>query len=358
MAKAQHSIQVRQLFDRESCSYTYLVYDPISKQGALIDCVQEQIERDLKLLDELGIELIYLLETHAHADHITAAGQLRQRTGAKIGYGQAAGIAGIDLSLADGDCLPLGSSTIKVLATPGHTSGCISYYLEQDENNSAVFTGDALLIRGCGRTDFQQGSTEALYQSIQQKLFTLAEHTLVYPGHDYNGRTVSSIGEEIQWNPRVGQNKRLEDFVEIMANLNLAVPKKINEAVPANNHCGINFDPNRYLQSEFTMEQLHKVWQQNKETILIVDNRSPEEFSQGHVPGSKNIPLGEENKYLDELNRYEQVYMYCHSGRRSQTAMINLSLLGLSHISCASHSGFPQWQAADFQVEIGEQSVT
>ncbi len=347
MNYTQDQLEIRQLFDRESCSYSYLVYDQSSKQGALIDCVQEQLERDLILIDELGIELVYILETHAHADHITSAGQLRQRTGAQLGYSKAAGIKGVDLELLDGDRLPLGQYAIEVLATPGHTSGCISFHIA-----GSVFTGDALLIRGCGRTDFQQGSAETLYYSIHNKLFTLPGETHVYPAHDYNGRTRSTIAEEIQWNPRLASNKSLVDFLEIMNNLNLAVPKKINEAVPANTQCGINFDPNRYLQSEFTMDQLYQVWQNKGEQVLIVDNRSPEEFSQGHVPGSKNIPLGEEGNYLDELKQYQQVYMYCRSGRRSQTATINLSLLGLTHINCVSHSGYPDWQKSGYGIEV------
>lgn len=346
----EQRVEIRQLFDRESCSYSYLIFDLESKQGALIDSVQEQLERDLALIDELGIELVYVLETHAHADHVTSAGQLRQRTGAQIGYAKAAGIQGIDLSLSGGDRLPLGQYEIQILATPGHTSGCISYYFNSPVGPGSVFTGDALLIRGCGRTDFQQGSSETLYQSIQQKLFTLPEHTRVYPGHDYNGRTVSTIAEEIQWNPRVGKNNSQEDFIKIMDNLNLAVPKKINEAVPANMSCGINFDPNRYLQIEFTMHDLYQVWQKNEASSLIVDNRSEEEYNLGHIPHSKNIPLGSEQSHIEELNQYNQVYMYCHSGRRSQMAMINLSLLGLHHVRCVSHSGFPDWQEANYEV--------
>jgi len=339
-------LSIKQFFDRDSCTYTYLLIDPNSHQGAIIDGVKEQLSRDLQYIEQLGIELLYAIETHIHADHISSAGLLRQKTGAKIVYSQAAGVKSIDIELDDGDTLPLGQYQIKAIKTPGHTSGCMSFYIENH-----VFTGDTLLIRGCGRTDFQEGSTEVLYLSVTEKLFTLADETLVYPGHDYNGNTCSSIGEEKKWNPRLGKQKSLADFINIMDNLNLALPKKINEAVPANEGCGINVKPNAYVYDDFSITSLYEIWQQQNSDNLIIDNRSTEEYQQGHVPNSQNIPLGTEPDCLAFLKGFKHIYIYCHSGRRSQTALTNLAVMGLQNITCVSHSGFDEWVVQGYPIE-------
>ena len=223
----------RQLFDPQTSTYTYLVVDSETMEAAIIDPVKEHVKRDLQIIQELGAKLKYVLETHVHADHITGAADIRQATGAKTVVGIATGVKSADITLNDGDELNLGSYKIKAIATPGHTSGCISYYI-----NGMIFTGDSLMIRGTGRTDFQDGSAETLYQSITQKLFTLPDSTLVYPAHNYKGFTVSTIGEEKKFNPRLSQGK--EEFVKIMKNLNLSYPKKIDVAVPANMNCGRN----------------------------------------------------------------------------------------------------------------------
>lgn len=227
------SLDLKQLFDQETWTHTYLLFDSASGEGVIIDPVKEKLERDLKLIDELNVQLKYVLETHVHADHVTSAGDLRDRTGAKVVYGKHAGVACADMEMADGDELSFGPFTVRALSTPGHTSACTSYLLE-----NMVFTGDALFIRGTGRTDFQQGSSEALYDSINNKLFALPDDTIVYPGHDYKGMWSSTIGEEKRFNPRVGGGKSLSEFVEIMNNLNLANPRKIDIAVPANLKCG------------------------------------------------------------------------------------------------------------------------
>jgi len=226
-------LAMRQLFEEETCTHSFLLYDTESKEGVLIDCVKENVERDLKLIGELGVKLIYLLETHVHADHITGADDIRQKTGAKVIYGDKAGVPCADETITDGGELKFGRFTIKAISTPGHTSGCTTYQIE-----NMVFTGDTILIRGCGRTDFQQGSSEMLYNSVNQKLFKLPDDTLVYPAHDYKGLWVSTIGEEKKFNPRLGSGKSLADFSEIMANLNLAYPKKIDVSVPGNMKCG------------------------------------------------------------------------------------------------------------------------
>lgn len=227
------SLTMRQLFDQDTWTHTYLLYDAEGMEGIIIDPVKEKLERDLKLMDELGVKLKYVLETHVHADHITSADDIRQKTGAKVIYGHGAGVECADGTLKDGDTLKFGSFVVKALSTPGHTSGCTSYVIE-----NMVFTGDALFIRGTGRTDFQQGSSEALYKSVNEKLFTLPDSTLVYPAHDYKGMWNSTVGEEKKYNPRLGGGKTLAEFVEIMNNLKLANPKKIDVAVPANMRCG------------------------------------------------------------------------------------------------------------------------
>ena len=222
----------RQLFDSNSSTYTYLIADLSTKTALIIDPVLEQVERDLNLLQQLGLTLKYSLETHIHADHITGTDKLRQLTEAKGVVPQHAQVTCADCHIQDGEILSLGQLTIKAIATPGHTDSHMAYQV-----GKRVFTGDALLIRGCGRTDFQSGDAGKLFDSVTQKLFTLPDETLVYPAHDYRGHTVSTIGEEKQYNPRfVGKSR--DDFIEFMANLNLPEPAKIMEAIPANEGCG------------------------------------------------------------------------------------------------------------------------
>ena len=342
------SLMVEQLYDRESCTYSYLLVDAETQEGAIIDPVRELFDRDMQIINELGIELLYSIETHPHADHVTSAGKIRQTTGARIVFGESSGIQAIDISIKDGEELRLGNYKIRAIATPGHTAACTSYFVD-----GMVFTGDTLLIRGCGRTDFQGGDPAILYDSITLKLFRLGDEVRVYPGHDYNGRISSTIAEEKRWNSRLGGNRSKQEFVDLMNNLNLDLPKKINEAVPANMSCGINFDPHRYLLHDFDMKHLHEVWQSLPEHSLIVDNRTPKEFAKAHVPGSRNIPLGSESEQIDLLNRYQQVFIYCRSGRRAQTAFTNLNLQGLEHLVCISHSGMPNWIDAGYPVEKG-----
>jgi glyoxylase-like metal-dependent hydrolase (beta-lactamase superfamily II) len=222
---------IRQLFDPQSSTYTYLVADPVARVAALIDPVLEQVDRDLALVRELGLTLTHVLDTHVHADHVTGAGRIRERTGART-CARTAGAPCVDVGLAEGDVIRIGEIPITAIATPGHTDDGLSYLVP-----GAVFTGDTLLIRGCGRSDFQNGDAAQLHDSITRKLFALPDETLVYPGHDYRGHTVSTIGEERRHNPRVAGRDRAQ-FVELMAGLHLPPPAKIAEAVPANRACG------------------------------------------------------------------------------------------------------------------------
>lgn len=223
----------RQLFEKESSTYSYLLADKKSKEALIIDPVKETFERDLKLINELSLNLKYILDTHVHADHITSSWLLKEKTGARICLGENSGVENADLLLKDSEEISFGCFTVKSILTPGHTNGCTSFSILD-----MLFTGDTLLIRGNGRTDFQQGSSETLFDSITKKLFSFPNETIVYPGHDYNGLTSSSIGEEKALNPRIGSNKTLQEFSQIMKELGLAHPKKIKEAVPANLKCG------------------------------------------------------------------------------------------------------------------------
>ncbi|MBD3885022.1 FAD/NAD(P)-binding protein [Phormidium tenue FACHB-886] len=232
-AISSSTLLFRQFFDPESSTYTYLIADSQTKDAVLVDPVLEQVDRDLTSLQELGLTLRYCLETHIHADHITGAGKLRQQTGCRVLVPQNATAKSADYSLADRETLAVGAVTIEAIATPGHTHSHMAYLV----NNSHLLTGDALLIRGCGRTDLQGGDAGTLYDAVTQRLFTLPDSTLVYPAHDYKGRTTSTIDEEKRLNPRFADRTRAQ-FITIMSHLGLSYPKKMNEAVPANEHCG------------------------------------------------------------------------------------------------------------------------
>lgn len=224
----------RQLFEPETCTYSYLVACESTGEAALIDPVASELERYLELLGELHLTLKYTLETHVHADHITASGKLRERLGSRSVVHRSGGAECADVLVEGGDRLQVGNLELEVRHTPGHTQGCVSYVMAD-----RVFTGDSLFIGGCGRTDFQQGDAGQLYDSIHTQLFTLPPETLVYPGHDYQGRTVSSIGAEMADNARLGGGKSRAEFIAIMADLNLAHPKYIDIALPANQACGM-----------------------------------------------------------------------------------------------------------------------
>ncbi len=222
----------KQLFDPATWTYTYILGDTNKNEAVIIDSVLEQVERDLAILNTNWLKLVGILETHVHADHITGAGKLREATGAKTYVSEEGGAPCADNLIRDGVKISFGDQVIEVIATPGHTAGCVSY-LWQDR----IFTGDALLIDGCGRTDFQSGNPAQLYHSITDKILSLPDETLVYPGHDYKQRYVSSVAEQKQTNPRLA-NKTEAEFIEIMNGLNLPHPKRIAEAVPANQQCG------------------------------------------------------------------------------------------------------------------------
>lgn len=227
----------RQLFEPQSSAYTYLIACEESGEAALIDPVLETVERDVRLLDELALSLRFTIETHIHADHVTGASELRQRQGCKCAVPEKSGAEHADVAVREGEPIRIGALELQPLYTPGHTDDHHSYFLD-GPGVGRLFTGDVLLIDGCGRTDFQNGDAATLYHSVHEKLFCRPGDTLVYPGHDYQQRHVSSVGQERERNPRLGGGKTLDEFVAIMAGLNLPRPKKMDVAVPANRACG------------------------------------------------------------------------------------------------------------------------
>jgi glyoxylase-like metal-dependent hydrolase (beta-lactamase superfamily II) len=227
----------RQLFEPVSCTYTYLIGCSITGKCALIDPVIETVERDLAVINSLDLQLAFTVETHIHADHLTGARKLQQLAGSRIAGPALDELPCTDIGLREGEPLMMGEIALQPLFTPGHTSTHHAYRLETNVQN-LLFSGDALLIDGCGRTDFQSGDPVALYRSIHDQFFTLPDETLIYPGHDYEGRFVSSIAQEKARNPRLGGGKSLEEFVAIMNGLDLQPPRKMAFAVPGNLLCG------------------------------------------------------------------------------------------------------------------------
>lgn len=341
----------RQLYDSISSTYTYLLADSNSGEALLIDPVFEQFHRDLALLRELDLSLKLVADTHAHADHITAAWLLKQKTGCTIALSADAGAENVDLPLHHGDTFGVQGVTLEARATPGHTNGCMSFVLE---NRSMVFTGDALLIRGCGRSDFQQGNAARLYESITEQLFTLPDDCAVYPAHDYNGRTQSSIGEEKKFNARVGGGANERDFVHYMNALQLPHPKKIDEALPNNLRSGkpvsgaLPEEPDwADLRISFAgIPEVEPAWViHNQPSVTILDVREADELDDS-VKGLDNalsIPLSALRDRVSEVPDDKPVVTLCRSGRRSSMAITILKEAGHEQVANI-HGGLLRWQ--------------
>lgn len=346
-----------QLFDIASSTYTYVLFDELTREALIIDPVDDQLERDLGVLRQYGLKLLWTVETHAHADHITSAGQLAEHAGAKTAAPEGCGITTAAVQLKEGDTLAFGGQQISVLHTPGHTAGSMSYLWEKSGGpslESHVFTGDTLLINGCGRTDFQSGSAQDLYRSLTQILFALPDATLVWPGHDYQGRTHSTIGAEKTGNARIA-GKSPEEFTAIMDALNLPKPKRIDEAVPANLTSGIRHDAGAHT-SHAGNADLHQIrqaqgyagdvspqlaWQWvNEGRAVLIDVRCDAEREWvGFVPGAtavawKQWPGMAMNAAFDESIKAavppgQKAVLLCRSGVRSIAAAKRATELGL-----------------------------
>lgn len=331
-----------QLFDPASSSYTYILFDEKSREALIIDPVDDQIERDMAVLSERGLKLAWAVETHAHADHITSAGLLAEHTGARTAAPAGCGIMTAAVQLTDGDTLSFGRETILVLHTPGHTRGSMSYVWR-----GHVFTGDTLLIGGCGRTDFQSGSAEELYDSLTRVLFALPDDTIVWPGHDYQGRSHSTIGIEKSGNPRIA-GKTLAEFVAIMKSLDLPRPRRMDEAVPANQSSGrrhdagggdltVTHDSAGYAGD--VAPQTAYAWWQSGEAVLVDVRTDAEREWVGFIPGAVALAWKQwpgmrlnpdfERALLQAVPKDKKVVFLCRSGVRSIAAAKRATQLGL-----------------------------
>jgi glyoxylase-like metal-dependent hydrolase (beta-lactamase superfamily II)/rhodanese-related sulfurtransferase len=357
----------RQLADATSSTYSYLLACPATGEAVLIDPVFEQARRDAALLRELDLRLVTTLDTHVHADHVTAAWLHRQRCGSRIGLAGAAGAEGVDLPLAHGDRVVFGHHSLQVRATPGHTNGCLSFVLDDERR---AFTGDALLIRGCGRTDFQQGSARRLFRSVHEQLLSLPEDCLLYPAHDYKGCTVSSVAEERRWNPRfggpAGQGADEGDFVGTMAHLGLPHPKQIDRAVPANLRCGRPAGSDVLPPPEPTWAPL--VWtfaglweiepaalEERLHDVTMLDVREAAEWDGelGHLPFALHRPLGTLAAAVATLPPDRPVVTVCRSGTRSGQAALLLARAGVADVANLA-GGLLRWRGEGYSVEGGE----
>ena len=349
----------RQLFDPQSSTYTYLLADAGSREAVLIDPVFEQARRDAALIDELGLKLLWTIETHVHADHVTGAWLLREKLRSRIALSGLSGAEGADRYLKREDRVSFGKKFLETRPTPGHTNGCTTYVLD---DRTMAFTGDALLIRGCGRTDFQGGDARTLYRAVREQIFSLPDACLLYPGHDYRGLTVTSVGEEKLYNPRLAESIGEGDFVGYMTHLGLPHPKQIDVAVPANLKCGqpaktTTSDPD-WAPLTYTFAGIWEVqphWlEEHLRDVQIVDVREPDEFNGplGHVPGAVLIPLGSLLERKAVLGTEKPVVVVCRSGARSAQATVLLGKAGFQKVANLS-GGMLRWRAQRFGVEGG-----
>jgi sulfur dioxygenase len=352
----------RQLFDPTSSTYTYLLADGDTRHAVLIDPVFEQARRDGALIDELGLELRATLETHVHADHVTGAWMLKQRFGSRIALSAASGAEGADRYLADGDTVEFGTRHLAVLSTPGHTDGCVTYVLD---DRTMAFTGDCLLIRGSGRTDFQQGSPELMYRSVHEKIFCLPAGCLLYPAHDYRGLTVTSVAEEREFNPRLGGKRSASDFAGYMNNLGLPHPKQIDVAVPANLKCGkpaegaLPSDEPGWAPLSFSFAGIWEIQPQAlneiRDKVQIVDVRGQDEYEgpMGHIPGARLIPLDTLAEKAKTLSKETPIVTVCRAGGRSAQATVILKREGFTDLANMT-GGMLLWRAQHLEVVGGE----
>ncbi len=343
----------RQLFDSVSCTYTYLLAGAPGGEALLIDPVIDKVDTYLRLLDELDLRLVKAVDTHVHADHVTGLGALRDRTGCITVMGQASKVDRVSMRVDEGDAIEIEGVRLDVLFTPGHTDDSYSFVMPD-----RVFTGDTLLIRGTGRTDFQNGDPLAAYASIFDKLLRLPDTTLVYPGHDYNGFTVSTIAEERAHNPRL-QVDSAEAYAEIMNGLDLSDPKLMDVAVPANLAIGFSLDEARLRDA--TLDAATAVSAYPDADWLVVDLRETRErVRDGVIPGAVHVPYPSLEKALGKgeplASLAEQtgkrLVLVCAYGERSALA---LRLAWQAGFPDAVHigGGIKAWREARGEVQPG-----
>ena len=354
----------RQLFDAESATYTYLLAD--QGEAVLIDPVRDQLERDLLLLEELGLKLVHTAETHVHADHVTSSGVLRQRLGSRSVASKRGGANCADVLVDHDDEVSFGGRKLMVRATPGHTSGCVTYVLDDE---SMAFTGDTLLIRGNGRTDFQEGDAKTLYRSIHDHIFSLPDDTRLYPGHDYRGFTSTTVAEEKAHNRRLGGGKTEAEFVAIMSQLKLPNPKKIDIAVPANLKCGI--PPAERVDG--TTEAVERGWApivrregipevtagwtaEHREEFRLVDVRRQDEWDEAHVDGADHVVLDVLESVAREWDREAPLVVMCKSGGRSGRAARLLEGMGFLRVASMA-GGITGWRGEGHEAVDGAGAV-
>ncbi len=344
------SLIFRQLYDATSSTYTYLLADPKTREAVFIDTVFEQHRRDVALVRELDLRLVCTLDTHCHADHVTGAWLMHEALGCRIGLAKAYGAENVDIPLLHGAEIHFGESKLEVRATPGHTGGCLSYVTG---DHRMVFTGDALLVRGAGRTDFQEGNAHTLFRSIHEQLFTLPDGCCVFPGHDYEGRTSSTIGEEKAWNPRIGGGAREEDFVGYMENLALPHPKQLAVALPANLRAGrpeaqlVAVPPwGPVITTYAGLPEIAPEWvARHRADVNVLDVRSAAEFDGdlGHIEGAQLIPLDDLRARVAEVNADKPVVVVCQTGRRAGLGAAILMKAGVTRVANLS-GGMVRWR--------------
>jgi sulfur dioxygenase len=348
----------RQLYDDVSSTYTYVLADEDTREAVMIDPVFEHMQRDIAMLNELDLKLLYVLDTHCHADHVTGSWLIAQKTGAKICVGEVVGAENVDVGLKHGDTINFGRHALEVRATPGHTDGCLTYVLD---DHSMAFTGDALLIRGCGRCDFQQGNAHNLFASINQQIFSLPDDCLLYPAHDYKGRHVTTVAEEKQWNPRIGGGASENDFVRFMDAMQLPHPKQIDRALPANMVCGKPADGKLpeaadWAPAELNFEGIMEIdpaWvAENADHVHILDVRDADEtvIGEPRIPGAQILPLTDLREHIDAVPKDKPVVTFCRSGRRSVMAASILQEAGYENVANIQ-GGFLRWRDEGLPVE-------
>ncbi len=331
----------RQLYDNTSSTYTYILADADTRDAVIIDPVFELHHRDLALLKELGLKLKYSLDTHCHADHVTGSWLLKKAAGCQIVLSKKYNAQMVDKPVDEGDVIVYGSARLNVWATPGHTDGCLTYVAA---DKSMAFTGDCLMIRGAGRTDFQQGDAKKMYHSIRGKLFTLPDDCLVYPAHDYDGRNVSTIREEKAFNTRIGGEATEQDFVGYMKNLGLPHPKKIAIALPANMRSGMPENGVYQAAAEWgpveeTYDGILQISAQwvvsHLDSIVVLDVREADEIALDpkSIRGAIAIPLGDLASRLSQIPKSKPIVTVCHSGKRSAQATVILKKNGFAEVA-------------------------